>query len=226
MSLKPVRPALERLFLAALLLTLSACASVNRQITPVGAGWTEKGIASWYGSDFNGKPTASGETYDMYAMTAAHKELPLGSVVEVTDLENGRRTKVVINDRGPFVSGRIIDLSYSAAKALGMAEAGTAPVRIEVLGREARYVREVKVQDSGHGEYYAVQLGAFVDRDNAERLRTALGWKHAGAYIMKAEVSGRTFYRVRIGRSRMKDKTYSLAHILAEEGYPVIVLRD
>ncbi len=227
MSLKPVRPTLERLFLAAfLLLTLSACASVNRSISPIGAGWTEKGIASWYGSDFNGKPTASGETYNMYAMTAAHKELPLGSVVEVTNLENGRRTKVVINDRGPFVAGRIIDLSYSAAKALAMAEAGTAPVRIEVLGREARYVREVTVEDSGNGEYYAIQLGAFIERDNAERLRTALGWKHPGAYIMKAEVSGRTFYRVRIGKSRTKDEAVGLARTLAEEGYPVIVVRD
>ncbi len=226
MSLNSVRH-IERLFLAALLLlVLSACASVNRNIGPVKPGWTEKGIASWYGRDFNGKPTASGETYDMYAMTAAHKELPLGSVVEVTNLDNGRRARVVINDRGPFVAGRIIDLSYSAARALGMAEAGTAPVRIEVLGREERYVRTVKFEDTGGGDHYAVQLGAFVDRNNAERLKTALGWKHRGAYIMKAVVSGRTFYRVRIGRSRAKDKTYGLARALAEEGYPVIVLRD
>ncbi len=223
MSLKPVRSILERLFLAVLLLTLSACAAGH--IQPAEPGWTERGVASWYGSDFNGKPTASGETYNMYAYTAAHKDLPLGSVVKVTNLENGRHTRVVINDRGPFVAGRIIDLSYSAAKQIGITASGTAIVRIELLGRESRYVREVSIQDSGTGEY-TVQLGAFVERDNAERLKTVLGWKHTGAYIMKAEVSGKTFFRVRIGRSRTKDDAMGLARLLADEGYPVMVLRE
>src|SRR5574340_1596724 len=220
MSLKQIWSIPERLFLAALLLlTLSACAA-RHSIQPTEPGWTEKGVASWYGSDFNGKPTASGETYNMYAFTAAHKDLPLGSIIKVTNLENGRHTKVVINDRGPFVAGRIIDLSYSAARAIGITASGTAIVRIELLGREQRYVREVSIQDSGAGEY-TVQLGAFVERDNAERLKTVLGWKHQGAYIMKAEVSGKTFYRVRIGKSRTKDEALGLARSLAEEGYPV-----
>jgi len=224
MSPKPARSIPERLFLAFLLLTLSACAS--RHIQPTEPGWAEKGVASWYGSDFNGKPTASGETYNMYAMTAAHKDLPLGSVVKVTNLENGRQARVVINDRGPFVPGRIIDLSYSAARAIGITASGTAIVRIELLGREQKYVREVRVEDTGPGGHYAVQLGAFVEKDNAERLKTVVGWKHPGAYMMKAEVSGKTFYRVRIGRSKSKESALEMARALAEEGYPVIVLRE
>jgi rare lipoprotein A len=101
-----------------------------------GAGdWRNEleGLASWYGADFNGRLTASGEVYDMYAMTAAHKTLPLGTVVRVRNLENGKKTKVRINDRGPYVEGRVIDLSRKAARALGMRDNGTARVKIEVL---------------------------------------------------------------------------------------------
>ncbi len=228
MSPEPVRPSFTRLVLAAfLLLMLSACAAHRPARQPMGiAGWTETGIASWYGKDFNGKPTASGEIYDMYAMTAAHRELPLGSIVEVTNVGNGRSAKVVINDRGPFVKGRVIDLSYSAAKALGMAGAGTAMVRIKVMGRDAGYIRTVKDEETGTGKYYAVQVGSFLNPANAERLKTALGWSHPGAYMVKGLVSGKTCYRVRIGRSRDRAGTYGLARTLAEEGYPVIVIRE
>ena len=92
-----------------------------------------EGIASWYGPDFNGKLTASGEVYDMYAMTAAHKTLPLGTVVKVTNLDNGKSAQVRINDRGPYVKGRIIDLSKSAAQAIEIGAAGTANVRLEIV---------------------------------------------------------------------------------------------
>ncbi len=103
------------------------------------AGFREEGIASWYGRDFHGKKTANGEIYNMYAMTAAHKILPLGTVVRVKHLGNGRSIVVRVNDRGPFVSGRIIDLSYTAAKKLGMIGSGTARVRVEALsGRDDR----------------------------------------------------------------------------------------
>ena len=98
------------------------------------AGFTEEGLASWYGSDFHGKRTSNGELYDMYAQTAAHKTLPLGVSVRVTNTANGRSTVVRVNDRGPFVRGRIIDLSYTAAKELGVVGPGTAPVRVEALG--------------------------------------------------------------------------------------------
>ncbi len=92
-----------------------------------------EGVCSWYGVDFNGRLTASGEVYDMYAMTAAHKTLPLGTTVKVHNLENGKSITVRVNDRGPYVAGRIIDLSRKAARALGMRENGTAKVRLEVL---------------------------------------------------------------------------------------------
>ena len=92
-----------------------------------------EGIASWYGEDFNGHLTANGEVYDMYAFTAAHKTLPLGTVVKVTNLDNGMTTQVRINDRGPYVEGRIIDLSRTAARALGMREQGTTRVKLEVV---------------------------------------------------------------------------------------------
>lgn len=92
-----------------------------------------EGIASWYGSDFNGRLTANGEVYDMYKMTAAHKTLPLGTVVKVTNQDNGMTAEVRINDRGPYVKGRIIDLSRTAGRAIGMREAGTANVKLEVV---------------------------------------------------------------------------------------------
>src|SRR5512139_4051956 len=102
--------------------------------TPRGGGapnWSEEGLASWYGADFHGRRTANGERYNMYAMTAAHKTLPLGSDVTVTHRGSGRRIRVRINDRGPFVAGRVIDLSLAAAKALGSAEDGVVPVLLE-----------------------------------------------------------------------------------------------
>src|SRR5947207_825752 len=97
-----------------------------------------EGYASWYGDEFQGRPTASGEKYDMNRFTAAHRDAPFGSLVRVTNLENGRTTQVRINDRGPFVRGRILDLSRAAAKAIGMMGTGTARVRIDFIGREAK----------------------------------------------------------------------------------------
>jgi len=95
-----------------------------------GLGFKEEGYASWYGIDFHGKKTATGETYDMFSVSAAHKTLPLGTKVRVTNLENGRELELVVNDRGPFVDGRIIDLSYASARLLGMADNGVARVRV------------------------------------------------------------------------------------------------
>lgn len=97
-------------------------------------GFTENGLASWYGRDFHGKSTANGERYNMYGMTAAHKTLPLGTIVRVTNKKNGKSIVVRVNDRGPFVSGRIIDLTKTGADKIGMLAAGTAPVRIEAIG--------------------------------------------------------------------------------------------
>lgn len=119
-------------------LTLTACMTVPKGDGDYDAGYVERGIASWYGGDFHGRPTANGEIYDQFRLTAAHRLLPLGSVVRVTNAENGRSVEVVINDRGPFIKGRIIDLSYAAAEQLGGVGPGTLPVVVEVIQLGAR----------------------------------------------------------------------------------------
>ena len=129
-----------------------------------GDGFVEEGIASWYGSDFHGKTTANGERYDMYSMTAAHKILPFNTQVKVTNLQNGKSITVRINDRGPFVADRVIDLTHTGASKIGMMGPGTARVRVETVGA----VPAIKNGDI-MGNFY-VQVGAFSRKDNAERL--------------------------------------------------------
>lgn len=115
------------------ILALPACMTVPKGVGDYDAGYVEQGIASWYGGDFHGRSTASGAVYDQFKLTAAHRLLPLGSVVRVTNAENGRQVEVLINDRGPFIKGRIIDLSYAAAEQLGGVAPGTLPVVVEVI---------------------------------------------------------------------------------------------
>ena len=119
--------------LLAAVLTLPACMTVPKGLGDYDTGFKELGVASWYGGSFHGRLTANGEIYDQFKMTAAHRLLPLRSVVRVTNPENGREVKVLINDRGPFIRGRIIDLSYAAAEQLGAVYPGTLPVVVEVL---------------------------------------------------------------------------------------------
>jgi rare lipoprotein A len=141
-------------------LLLASCSTQRRYEDPR-SGFVERGIASWYGEPFHGRATASGETYDMHDRTAAHKELPLGTVVDVVNLDNGRSVRVRINDRGPFVRGRIIDLSYGAARELDMIGPGLA--RVEIRVAKVGTGRPGMSQVAG----WAVQAGAFRDRDNA-----------------------------------------------------------
>jgi len=160
-------------------------------------GYRERGIASWYGRKFHGRRTSSGETYDMYAMTAAHRTLPLPSYVEVTNLENGRRAVVRVNDRGPFHEDRLIDLSYAAARKLGIVGHGTALVEVRALEPGAGPAPVAPVAARAR---LFVQAGAFELRANAERLRARL----AAALGFPVEVSrfergGRRLYRVRVG---------------------------
>lgn len=151
---RTVRPALM-----AASLFLAACGGTTPPpMTSVSENWSEEGYASWYGPDFHGKRTASGEVYDMEAMTAAHKRLPFGTRVRVDNLDNGMRTEVRINDRGPFVDDRVIDLSMAAARDIGMLGPGTARVRISVVQLSAMLTCSV------------VQVGAFADRANAGEL--------------------------------------------------------
>ncbi len=144
----------------------------------------EKGLASWYGKGFDGKPTASGEIYDMYKVSAAHKTLPLGTHVLVKNERNGRTLEVVINDRGPFVHGRIIDLSYEAARKLGSAKDGVVPVTLYLFSR-------VK------GNCFSVQVGAFAVRGNA----TAYAARLTGETTHAARVVERgNLYKVLLGQ--------------------------
>lgn len=165
-------------------------------------GFIQTGIASWYGSDFHGRKTSNGENYDMYAMTAAHKTLPLGVYVKVSNRNNGRDTVVRINDRGPFVAGRIIDLSYCAAKNLRVVEGGTAPVTIEALGYLDNSVRGKTTYhppasyDKGS---FGIQVGAFSTLENAQRMADSVKKRYGEAAIREAVVNGIRFYRVKAG---------------------------
>ncbi len=163
-------------------------------VLPSAVGYVEQGIASWYGPDFHGGRTATGETYDMNSMTGAHPTLPLPAWVRVTNLDNGRNVVVRLNDRGPFSKNRIIDLSRAAAERLDMIRAGTARVEVRSLAREDSALATAQPM-----EYFA-QAGAFSDRENAEALagrRRAAGVR--GVSVSETVVDGRKIFRVRAG---------------------------
>jgi len=158
-------------------------------------GYDEKGIASWYGPGFHGRLTSSGETYDQYQMTCAHKLLPMQTMVRVTNLQNGRSCVLRVNDRGPFVSGRIIDLSLAGAKTLGVYGRGTAKVRVQVEGEVPGATPDGELP----GPFF-VQVGAFADRRNAERLLSRLfAAGYAGSRINYKEIDGTRYFRVHAG---------------------------
>jgi rare lipoprotein A len=167
------------------------------EVLPTAAGYVERGVASWYGPDFHGGNTSSGERYDMYAMTAAHKTLPLPAYVRVTNLQNGRSVVVRVNDRGPFSKNRIIDLSYAAATRLDMVRDGTALVEVATVGPSSP---PPAARSPGAGQRLFAQAGAFADESNAQRLAgqlTALGL--AGVTVDRSAGGGKPLYRVRIG---------------------------
>jgi rare lipoprotein A len=151
--------------------------------------YVEEGVASWYGDPFNGRRAANGEIYDMYQLTAAHRTLPFGAIVRVTNLRNGKQTEVRITDRGPFVANRVIDLSLSAAQAIDMVGPGTAPVRLEILGGPNPQVG-----------FFGVQVGAFQSQDNAERFQAQLAARYGTVSIAQYDSPNGLFYRVRVGR--------------------------
>ena len=172
---------------------------------PHARGFSQRGKASWYGRKFHGRKTSNGEIYDMHAMTAAHKTLPFGTYISVYNLKNNRKIEVRINDRGPFVRGRIVDLSYTAAKKLGIVGPGTAEVEIVALGA---MVQPKQPGSTGRsyipGNYYqgsfTVQIGAFSEVKNAQRLKQKLDRSYGNAYITIGYDGRSTFYRVRMGR--------------------------
>ncbi len=161
----------------------------------------------------------------MYGLTCAHRELPFGTLLQVTNTSNGKTVRCVVNDRGPLVSGRDIDLSYAAAREIGLIGPGTAAVRISYVGRDSGYRKEVKYSASGGP--YTIQVGAFRERENALRLKSGLDLKHRDVYIVEASVNSTVYYRVRIGKFQGKEEAFVRAKAMAEEGYsPWIVHYD
>lgn len=186
---------------------------------PLGSadGYSETGVASWYGPNFHGKKTANGERYDMYQMTAAHRILPMQTRLMVQNLDNGRRAEVRVNDRGPFVNNRIIDLSYAAADYLGVVGPGTARVYLEtVAGQKLRY----------QGPFY-VQYGAFAVAENASRLKARLIARgFAGTRVSVGELNGTTFWRVQIGAFSSLGEAEAVRVRLTRESPDCFVIAD
>jgi rare lipoprotein A len=196
---------------------LPAPATKRGKIAPIPApsGYTEEGNASWYGVPFHGRHASNGEIYDMYKLTAAHRTLPFETMVRVTNLSNGKSTVVRITDRGPFVENRIIDLSLAAAREIESVGPGIVPVRVEVLGNV----------DLTTG-FFTVQVGAFRDRANAERLRDRLSLTYAPIFIQPYDSPDGMFYRVRVGKISGEDATRTLSDQLRErEGFTPFVTR-
>ena len=165
-------------------------------------GWTQEGIASWYGPNFHGKYTSNGEIYNMYALTAAHKTLPMNTIVKVTNLNNGKSVIVRINDRGPFVKGRIIDLSYAAGAKIGLDKTGIAPVRLTVIGFKGKnYVNG-----------YMLQVGAFIRKRGAD----IIAQKYRNLGYNSVVLKRGDFYKVYITGFKTYDeaKNFKLSHKL------------
>jgi rare lipoprotein A len=176
----------------------------------------QTGVASWYGPNFQGKTTSNKEIYNMNDLTAAHKSLPFGTYVMVTNLNNGKSVTVRINDRGPFVKGRIIDLSYAAAKAIDMIDTGTAPVKLEIL---------TDISPKRSSQKFSVQVGSFIQEKNATALKNELQKNFRNVYIARFKTTNQVYYRVRI-KAKDQDKARAVARRLIEAGYSAIVLEE
>lgn len=210
-----LRPRLILPILSALLLgqLLSGC-SMHRYDKPR-VGTSQRGVASWYGEPFHGRKTASGEIYDMHGMTAAHRELPLGTIVQVKNLDNGREARLRVNDRGPFVKGRVLDVSYAGAQQLGMVGPGTARIELRV----------VQLGGGPSGESlttrFAVQVGAFSERQNAVELHRKLSNDFQDVEL----VEDGPWHRVRIVNLRTEKDARKLEAELKRRGLSAVVVR-
>jgi rare lipoprotein A len=179
-------------------------------------GYEEKGIASWYGPSFHGRKTSSGETFDMHKFSAAHKLLPMHAKVTVTNLENGRSVLLTVNDRGPFIAGRVLDLSYGAAKSLGMVDRGLA----RVLIRASEPVPGQK-DDDIVGDFF-VHIGSFEDKEAASSLvedMKCLNYKHSIIKVIRADRDGDIHWRVELGPYGSVSDA-NRAHSIAVKDYP------
>lgn len=193
-------------------------------------GYREQGVCSWYGSDFHGKPTSSGEIYDMHGDTAAHRLLPFNTQVRVRNLANNKETLVRINDRGPFVKDRILDLSYKSARELGVVGPGTTRIELEALGvleegeeNGQKVTRLVQQVDFQQGDF-TVQVGAFKELQNARRLQDRLLKEYAKVEISETDRSGETFFRVRVNSSGQLQEALRLQKELEGKGFSQVMV--
>ncbi|QOY86099.1 septal ring lytic transglycosylase RlpA family protein [Paludibaculum fermentans] len=177
-------------------------------------GWSEIGIASWYGNPYHGRPTSSGEIYDMEQMTAAHRTLPFGAIVRVTNLTNNKKIEVRINDRGPFAAGRIVDISRAAARNINMIGPGTARVRLELLSYAGTPTTSAT---------YTVQVGRFFSEHEGARLRKNLMKKYQSVDLIERPATPGS-YLLRVGRTSTQDEAQVIADEISKDvgiGYVV-----
>jgi rare lipoprotein A len=195
-------------------------ANPEKRSKPAGSlapeGYSEEGNASWYGAPFHGRRASNGEIYDMYKLTAAHRTLPFETMVRVTNLNSGKSTVVRITDRGPFVENRVIDLSFAAAREIDSVGAGVVPVRLEILSSRI---------DPGSG-FFTVQVGAFHEPANAERLRNRLNASYSPIFIQQYDSPDGLYYRVRVGKVSGEDAARQFGEQLrSREGFTPYVVR-
>jgi rare lipoprotein A len=200
-----------------LTLLVAGCARRKkvRMPAPPVVGAVETGTASWYGRPYHGRRAASGEIYDMEKFTAAHRTLPFGTWVAVRNIGNGKTVRVRINDRGPFVDGRIIDISRAAARSIDMLGPGTARVRVEILSLPSAL---------SINELFAVQVGAFKNRSNAERLRKTMASRFGSARLVVRQ-GDVPMWRVLVGRESSMEGANDLAEKLRAEHSAAFVVR-
>jgi rare lipoprotein A len=193
----------------------SPAQSVAKAIAPTAVAFRQVGTASWYGKDLHGKRTASGELFDMYGLSAAHRTLPFGSMIRVTNLGNDKNIAVRVNDRGPFIKSRVIDLSYGAARELGFAAEGTAQVVIE------------RLDELPGTKPFTVHAARYAEEENARLLKERLSAKFEIISIIPGETNLGTLYHVEVGAYATEEKAELVAGRVMREGLePVVIRKD
>jgi rare lipoprotein A len=226
---------------AVAVLLISGCAGYSKRAMPSGACSGEERMASWYGKDFHGRKTSNGETYDMYGLSAAHRTLPFGTVLRVTECKRGRTVQVRVNDRGPFIDDRELDLSYGAARELGIIADGVASVHIQKVQAPASVASSSvtspalaarsddtvatrpSIRSSTAAERitdtFLVQVGAYEVRDNALRVEAHVRQQYPNVYLEPYETHTRQFHRVRVGPFSSEDEALLIANRIASAGF-------
>ena len=205
------------------LLLMAGCVAHEKNIPSLHNGPSQLGMASWYGPSFHGKPSASGEPYDMWALTAAHRTLPFGTWVQVTKVETGKRVTVRINDRGPFIKGRIIDLSYGAARELAMIGEGTADVSLTIVSPPNASIPSIRAPSR-----FWVQAGAFTTLMEAMTLRERLATQYDLVRVQTVNLPSGEWHRVQVGVFSSKKTAQSAARTLQNDfgGNPLVLISN